>query len=352
MARIEADTRVVVTGASAGIGRATAIAFARRGCRVALLARGAAGLEGARRDVEAAGGRALVIPLDVADPSSIQAASDSIVAEWDRIDVWINNAMATVFGPVHLIPPEEFNRVTEVTYLGAVYGTLAALRHMRRQNAGTIVQIGSALAYRAIPLQAPYCGSKFALRGFTDSLRTELLHDRSPIRLTMVQLPGVNTPQFGWSRSHMPRRHRPVGAFFEPAAVAESIVEAAEHAPRELWVGRPAMLAILGTLVAPGLLDRYLARTAYEEQMSSAPSTGVDVLFVPAVKDHGSNGPFLRKARPRVSDANSAALRGLLAAVGAGLLLGSGFLLARYAHGRASLPGRKKTARPARLRGR
>lgn len=193
---------IVLTGASAGVGRATATTFGRRGYRVALLARGHAGLEGARRDVEAGGGQALVIPADVSDADAVFAAAERVAAEWGRIDVWVNNAMATVFGPAERVPPSEWERVTKADYLGAVYGTLAALKHMRPRNTGTIVQIGSALSYRSIPLQAPYCAAKFAIRGFTDSLRTELSHDGSRIRLTMVQLPGVNTPQFAWSRTH------------------------------------------------------------------------------------------------------------------------------------------------------
>src|SRR5919199_5709345 len=205
---------VVVTGASAGIGRAVAVAFAKRGWNVALLARGRDGLDGARREVEAAGGRALVLPTDVADAGAVFAAAERVAAEWGGIDVWVNNAMATVYAPVHEVEPEEYRRVTEVTYLGTVHGTLAALRHMRPRDAGTVIQIGSALSYRAIPLQSAYCGAKFAIRGFTDSLRTELIHDGSRVRLTMVQLPGVNTPQFDWSHMHLARRHQPVGACY------------------------------------------------------------------------------------------------------------------------------------------
>jgi NAD(P)-dependent dehydrogenase (short-subunit alcohol dehydrogenase family) len=320
---------VVVTGASAGVGRAIATAFARRGWRVALLARGLAGLEGARRDVEAAGGHALIVPVDVADAGAVMTAADRVAAAWGRIDVWVNNAMATVFGPVDRIPPAEFKRVTEVTYLGAVYGTLAALEHMRRRDKGTIVQVGSALAYRAIPLQAPYCGAKFALRGFTDSLRTELHHDGSSIKLTMVQLPGVNTPQFTWSRTHMPRRHRPVGAFYQPEAIAEAIVGAAIRAPRELWIGAPVIQAILGNMAAPGLLDRYLARVTYEEQMSPTPASERSILFQPSDRDHGARGPFNAHAQASVSDANPAILRGGLALAALGVVAGA-FLLGTY----------------------
>src|SRR5438105_4770974 len=261
---------VVLTGASAGIGRATAIAFGYLGWRVALLARGRAGLDAACREVEAAGGSALAIQLDVSDAAAVDAAADQVLQRWGRIDVWINNAMLTVFGPVERVPPAEWERVTRVTYLGAVHGTLAALRAMRLRGRGTIVQIGSALAYRSIPLQAPYCAAKAALRGFTDALRCELRHERSAVRISMVHLPGVNTPQFGWSRSHMTTRHRPVGPVYRPEAAAQAIVKAALKAPRELWVGTPVLQAILGTMAAPGLLDRLLARSAYEPQLDKA----------------------------------------------------------------------------------
>lgn len=301
----------VVTGASAGVGRATATEFGRRGYDVALLARGREGLEGARSDVEAAGGRALVIPVDTADWDSVLFAADAIVKHWGRIDVWVNNAMATVVGPVERIPPSEYKRVTEVTYLGVIHGTLAALRHMRPRDKGTIVQIGSALAYRSIPLQSAYCGAKAAIRGFTDSLRTELLHDRSAIRLTMVQLPGVNTPQFDWSRTHEAYHHQPVGPCYEPEVVARSIVDAAEQGPRELWVGTPAIVAILGNMVAPGLLDRHLARTAYDQQLSSKPVRpgDPDILFWPASQDYGTRGRFSARVRRRLIDADPARLR-------------------------------------------
>lgn len=313
-------TAVAVTGASAGIGRATAVAFARRGCRVALLARGEEGLQAARREVEAAGGEALVLPVDVADAEAVFSAADRIAGAWGGIDVWVNNAMATVFGPVQAVTPEEYKRVTEVAYLGSVHGTLAALRHMRPRDAGTIVQVGSALAYRSIPLQSAYCGAKAAMRGFTDSLRAELIHDRSAIRLTMVQLPGVNTPQFGWWRSKFDRRHRPVGAPYQPEAAAEAVVRAAETAPRELWVGLPVLQAIVGTMVAPGLLDRYLAATSYDEQLSDQPAAdGPDILFAPADRDGGTRGRFGQNALEGAWPVSAGLARGVLAATGAGL---------------------------------
>ena len=215
---------VVVTGASAGVGRAVARAFAARGWTVALIARGHDGLEGARREVEEAGGKALVLPADVADARALEQAADRTVEAFGRIDVWVNNAMATIFAPAEQIRPEEYRRVTEVTYLGQVHGTLAALRHMRRQGGGTVVQVGSALAYRSIPLQSAYCAAKAAARGFTDSLRSELIHENSPIRLTMVHLPAVNTPQFDWARSRLPRRLQLVPPIHAAEISAKAIV--------------------------------------------------------------------------------------------------------------------------------
>ena len=305
---------VVVTGASAGIGRATATAFARRGWAVALLARGEAGLAGARREVEAAGGCALVITLDVADPAAVNAAADQVAARFGRIDVWVNNAMATVFGRADQVPAGEWQRVTDVTYLGAVYGTLAALRHMRPCDHGTIVQVGSALAYRSIPLQAPYCAAKAAVRGFTDALRCELLHDGSGVRLSMVHLPGVNTPQFGWSRTHMAKRHRPVGAVYQPMVAAEAIVKAAIEAPRELWVGAPVVQAILGSMAAPAVLDRYLARAAYEAQLGPTPAgDGAGILEHPSSRDGGVDGPFGAEAALRAMTASAGLIRTTIA---------------------------------------
>ena len=321
-----AEPRVaVVTGASAGVGRALAVAFAAAGYRVALLARGQAGLDGARRDVEAAGAEALRVPVDVSDAAAVDAAADRVVERWGRIDVWVNDAMETVVGPVDRIPADEYRRVTEVSYLGTVHGTLAALRHMRRRDAGTIVQIGSALSYRAIPLQSAYCGAKFAIRGFTDSLRTELIHDRSAIRLTMAQLPGVNTPQFDWSHMHFEHRHQPVGPCWQPEAIADAIVRVAEDPPRELWLGSAAIEAIVGAMVAPGLTDRYLARTAYEQQLSDVPVRpgDPDLLHGPAEHDHGARGRFDAKAKDRVFAADPVWLRAGAALAAAGLLAGA-----------------------------
>ena len=285
---------VVITGASAGVGRATAIEFARHGWRVALLARGADGLEGARRDVERAGGQALPIAIDVADADAVEAAAARIETEWGPIDVWVNDAMATIFAPALEVTPADFRRATEVTYLGAVWGTLAALRRMQRRDRGTIVQVGSALAYRSIPLQAPYCGAKSALRGFTDSLRCELIHARSRVRLTMVQLSAFNTPQFVWGRTTLSWRPRPMGSIFQPELAARAVYYAATHRRRELWVGFPAVQAILGNKVIPGFLDRMLGRTAVDGQHTDEPlpPDRKDNLWQPVAGDHGAHGRF------------------------------------------------------------
>ena len=247
---------VVVTGASAGVGRATARAFSRKGYAVGLLARGKDGLEAARREIEGCGGRAIVLRADVADAPEVEAAAAAAEDRLGPIDVWVNNAMVSVFSPVQEMTAEEFRRVTDVTYLGAVYGTQAALRRMVPRNEGVIVQVGSALAYRSIPLQSAYCAAKHALAGFTESLRTELLHDGSAVHVTMVQLPALNTPQFDWTRSRLPRRAQPVPPIFQPEVAAEAIVWAAMHRRRELYVGWPTVKAILGEKVASGLLDR------------------------------------------------------------------------------------------------
>lgn len=316
----------VVTGASGGIGRATAVAFARRGWRVALLARGIEGLEGARADVEAAGGRALVVPTDVADAAAVEAAADRVVAEWGGIDVWVNNAMATIFGPAVDVAPADYRRATDVTYHGAVWGTLAALKRMKRQGRGTIVQVGSALAYRSIPLQAAYCGAKSALRGFTDAIRSELIHERSPLHVTMVQLSAFNTPQFDWGRNLMPQRPRPVGKIFQPEIAAEAIYYAATHRRREVWVGAPAVQAILGQRFVPRYLDRRLAHEAWEGQFDTArESPGrADNLHAPVREDHGAHGRFDAAALPHSLQWTLNANRGWLAGVALLLLATAG----------------------------
>jgi short-subunit dehydrogenase len=291
---------VVVTGASAGVGRATAVAFARRGDSVALVARGREGLAGAAREVEAAGGRALVLPCDVADAEAVEAAAERAEAELGPIDVWVNAAMAAVFAFVHETAAADLRRVTEVSYLGYVHGTLAALKRMRPRDRGVIVQAGSALSYRAIPLQAGYCGAKFAIRGFTDALRTELLHEGSGVRVTMVQLPGLNTPQFTWVRTTLRRQPRPVAPVFQPEVAAAAIVHAAERPRRELWVGASTVLVIAGNKLAPRLADRYLARTNVDAQLTeeTIDPGRPDYLYEP-LDARDTHGPFDDEAKPR-----------------------------------------------------
>jgi NAD(P)-dependent dehydrogenase (short-subunit alcohol dehydrogenase family) len=301
---------VVITGGSAGVGRAVSQRFARRGWHVGLLARGEERLDAAATEVDKSGGRALPVPTDVADPAAVEEAAERIERELGPIDVWINNAMATIFAPLHEIEPDEFRRATETTYLGTVWGTQAALRRMRPRNRGTIVFVGSALAYRGIPLQAPYCGAKHAIKGFFESLRTELMHDGSAIRTTMVQLPAHNTPQFSWGRTKMPRHPQPVPPIFEPEVAAEAIEYAALHAPRQLLVGWPTVKVVVGNTIAPRVADWYLARTGYDSQQTREPVDDgrPDNLFQPAPGDYASHGVFDRKAKR-----SSALLRARLA---------------------------------------
>ena len=313
---------VVVTGASAGIGRATAIEFARHGWRVALLARGQDGLEGARADVELAGGEALVIPTDVADHAQVEAAAERVEREWGPIDAWVNNAMATIFAEFLDVDPDDYRRATEVTYLGTVWGTRAALRRMRPRDRGTIVQVGSALAYRSIPLQAPYCGAKAAIRGFTDSLRSELIHARSRVHLTMVQLAAFNTPQFQWGRTTMGCRPRPMGRIFQPEVAARGIYHAATHRRREMVVGAPALTAIYGGgMLARGYADHKLARDAVDGQHTdeSLPPDRQDNLYKPVPGDHGAHGRFDDEATAHSTHLWMTTHRGRIAA-GAALL--------------------------------
>lgn len=289
---------VVITGASAGVGRATVRAFARHGADIGLLARGVEGLEAARREVEAEGGRALVLPADVADAGQVEAAAERVERELGPIDVWVNNAMVSVFSPVKELQAEEVKRVTEVTYLGVVYGTLAALKRMLPRDRGAIVQVGSALAYRGIPLQAAYCGAKHAIQGFTESLRCELLHDGSRVHVAMVQLPAMNTPQFDWVKSRLPREPQPVPPIYEPEIAADAILWAAMHRRRELSVGAPTVAAIVGNKIASGLFDRYLARTGYDSQQTDQPADRdrPDNLWAPLPGDHGAHGRFASRS--------------------------------------------------------
>ncbi|MGE0449384.1 MAG: SDR family oxidoreductase [Vicinamibacterales bacterium] len=312
---------IVVTGASAGVGRATACAFARRGDKIALLARGRAGLEGARRDVERLGGRAIVVPTDVADPEQVEAAAARAEDELGPIDVWVNNAMTSVFSPVKMMTADEFRRVTEVTYLGVVHGTLAALRRMLPRDHGSIVQVGSALAYRGIPLQAAYCGAKHAIQGFCDSLRAELLHDQSAVRLTMVQLPAMNTPQFEWVKSRLDGRAQPVPPIYQPEVAADAIVWASEHDRRELFVGVSTTVAIVGNKLLPGVGDWYLARTGYASQQTDErerPDRPFN-LWTPVdeQRDFGAHGRFGAAAHGTSWQTRLSEHRGVLAAVSA-----------------------------------
>ncbi len=288
---------IVITGASSGVGRASAQRFGQRGARVGLIARGLDGLEGARRDVEAAGGEALVLPVDVADADAVDAAAAKVIERWGRIDVWVNNAMVSVFAPIAQTTAAEYRRVTEVTYLGVVHGTCAALRHMRERDAGAIIQIGSALAYRSIPLQSAYCAAKAAVRGFTDSLRCELAHDGSSIQLSMLQLPAVNTPQFEVVRNKLGKHAQPVPPIYQPEVIADAVEHVLAHPAREMWIGTSAIKAILGQRFIAGPLDRYLAKMGYDSQTTDAlPPTQGDNVDEPLPGDRGAHGSFDREA--------------------------------------------------------
>ncbi len=327
---------VVVTGASGGIGRATARMFGGRGAKVALLARGEDGLDGAAKDVEAAGGQALAIPVDTADYGQVAGAADRVEEELGPIDVWVNDAFTSVFAPFMQISPEEFRRVTEVTYLGYVYATRAALQRMLPRDRGVVVQVGSALAYRGIPLQSAYCGAKHAIQGFNESLRCELLHQHSNVHVTMVQMPAVNTPQFDWVLSRLPHRAQPVPPIYEPEVAARAVVFAADHPRRrEYWVGGTTAATLIANAFAPGLLDRYLARTGFRSQQTPQPRDRRQPanLWQPADSDtghdFGAHGRFDRRAHPRSYQLWASQHHGLIGAAAAAAAVGIGWATRR-----------------------
>jgi NAD(P)-dependent dehydrogenase (short-subunit alcohol dehydrogenase family) len=314
---------VVVTGASAGVGRAIVRAFAKRGAHIGLLARGRAGLEGARKDVEEAGGKALVIPTDVADAEQVEAAAEQVEQAFGPIDIWINVAMASVFSPFKEMNAVDFKRVTEVTYLGQVYGTMAALRRMLPRDRGRIILVGSALAYRGIPLQSAYCGAKHAIQGFSDSLHCELIHDKSNVKLSMVQLPAVNTPQFSWVKSRLPDKAQPVPPIYQPEVIADAVTYVADHYRRELFIGLSTVIAIQGNKIAPWFGDWYLGRTGYKSQQTGQPENPhrPNNLWHPVDEDHdhGAHGAFDKRARDTSRQLWADTHRGILALVGVGI---------------------------------
>jgi NAD(P)-dependent dehydrogenase (short-subunit alcohol dehydrogenase family) len=326
---------IVVTGASAGLGRAIVRAFARQGAHIGLLARGRDGLEGARSDVKALGGNALAIPVDVADADGIEQAAEEVEQEFGPIDIWINNAMVSVFSPVKMMTPEEYKRVTEVTYLGVVYGTLSALKRMLPRDRGVIVQVGSALAYRGIPLQSAYCAAKHAIQGFHDSLRSELIHDKSNVRVTMVQLPAMNTPQFSWVKSRLPRKPQPVPPIYQPEIGADAVLFAAHHDRREMYVGYPTVEAIIGDKISPGFADWYLAKNGYDAQQTHEPVEPErrDNLWEPVPGDHGAHGTFGDRASASSPQLWASKNRNWLALAGAGL---AGVVLGTLIRGKQS----------------
>jgi NAD(P)-dependent dehydrogenase (short-subunit alcohol dehydrogenase family) len=327
-------TVAVITGAGAGIGRACVRAFAARGYDIGLISRDRDRLDAAAAEVEAVGRRALVLPLDVADAAAVDDAADRIERELGPIEVWVNGAMTSVVAPIGQLQPDEVRRVTDVTYHGTVYGTLSALRRMRPRDRGVIVQVGSGLAYRSVPLQAAYCGAKAAARGFTDSLRCELMHDRSGVRVTMVHLPAVNTPQFSWVRSRLPRAVQPLPPVYQPEVAARAIVFAAEHPRRELLVGWPVVLGVLGQRLAPGLMDRYVASRAWSGQQDEDPARPgqPDDVDRPVAADVGAHGAWEAEASDTSpllwADMHRGALAGAAIGISA-LIIGAGRWLRR-----------------------
>lgn len=341
---------VVITGGSAGIGRAAAVAFARRGARIGLIARSEQRLARAVHEVRANGGDAIALPVDVADADAMERAARSVEHQFGPIDIWVNNAMTSVFSPVIEMRPREYQRVMAVTYLGVVHGTLAALRRMRRVNPngrGCIVQVGSALCYRAIPLQSAYCAAKHAIIGFTDALRCELLAEGSDIHLTVVHLPAVNTPQFEWVKSRLPHRAQPVPPIFQPEVAADAIVYASQHRRREVYVGLPTLLARWGQSLVPGFVDRYLARTAIDGQQTDEledPQRPHN-LYHPVPGNYGAHGSFDSRARSWSAQWFLNKHRSAAAAIAGAALVGIGgaMLLSRFANGRKAEAGRRMT---------
>ena len=312
---------VVVTGASAGVGRATVRKFAEDGARIGLIGRGRPGLEHAKREVEERGGEALVLPCDVADPAAVDAAASAVEEAFGPIDVWVNDAMVTLYAEFTDIEPEEFERASHVTYLGTVWGTRAALKRMLPRDRGSIVQVSSALAYRGIPLQSAYCGAKHAIKGFTESVITELLHNGSNVHIGMVQLPGLNTPQFTWGRTKLPKQTQPVPPIYQPEVAADAIHFCAYNRRREMYVGYPTVKTIVGEKLAPWLVDRYLARNGYDAQQTDEPldPEGHDNLFEPVEEDRGAHGPFDDRARSSSVQYLFVKHRGLVMLAGLGL---------------------------------
>ncbi len=317
------DKVVVITGATGGVGRATAHAFAEQGAIVALIARSEEQLENTKREVRERGGRAICVTADVSDAAQVEAAAESVEASAGPIDVWVNNAMVSVFSPISEISPEEYRRVTEVTYLGQVYGTMAALKRMKPRNRGSIVLVGSALAYRGIPLQSAYCGAKHGIEGFYDSLRCELMHDRSRIKTCMVQLPAMNTTQFGWVLSRLPNQPKPMGRIYQPEVAARAILFAAAHNRRSIWVGASTYEAIIGNKISPSYADRVLARKGYEGQQTNEPvsENRENNVWKPVDGDRGAHGDFADQASRRSLTLWASMHRGLLLAGGACLLV-------------------------------
>jgi NAD(P)-dependent dehydrogenase (short-subunit alcohol dehydrogenase family) len=318
---------VVITGASAGVGRATARAFAKTGARMGLLARGHEGLEAARREVEALGGQAIAIPTDVSDAVQVETAASKVENTFGPIDVWVNDAMVSVFSPASEMTPQEFRRVTEVTYLGYVHGTMSALKRMRPRDRGIVIQIGSALGYRSIPLQSAYCAAKHAIVGFTESLRSELMHEGCNVFLTMINLPAVNTPQFGWSKSRMPRKPQPVPPIYQPEVIAKAVVWAADHKRRVISIAPSTLRAVYAEKIIPGLVDRYLAKAGYDSQQTDEPVSPDrrDNLWSPVPGDAGAHGTFDDRARgfslQLWLNLNRTLVAGVLAAAGIAFLL-------------------------------